>query len=169
MMSASRSASSASSSASSVSLRRRMRLGDAAVRRDDRAEREAIDVVDLARRERRARVDDFVAGRENRHARLRVHRRRSAQPDRGERADAARRSARRRRATTSRRRDVGAPAADVLAGRRPATRSCTWSSPTGACLLDHHHRVGARRASARRSRSRRTCPAHDGVVDVCPV
>ena len=50
------------SSSSTVSAAIGQRDGYAAVRRDDRRERESVDVVDLAGRERLARLDDFVAG-----------------------------------------------------------------------------------------------------------
>ena len=61
----------ASTSASSVSGRLATRDWHAAVRADDRRQREAVDVVDLAGPERLSRLDDFVAGRENRDARPR--------------------------------------------------------------------------------------------------
>ena len=46
-----------------------VRHRDAAVLGDDRREREPVDVVDLAGRERLAGFDDLVAGRENGDAR----------------------------------------------------------------------------------------------------
>ena len=88
--------------------------GIAAVVADDRRERDLVDVVDLAGRERDAGIDDLVAGREDRHARLREHLHRR-QAKRGERARAAgveqRAGAKDRLAAA----DVGALAADVLA------------------------------------------------------
>ena len=42
--------------------RRRQRDGDAAVRGEDRRQRELVDVVDLSRAERPAGFDDLVAG-----------------------------------------------------------------------------------------------------------
>ena len=47
--------------------------GHRSVLLDDRAEREPVDVVDLPGRQRLARLDDLVAGREDRHARPLVH------------------------------------------------------------------------------------------------
>src|SRR5499427_10160268 len=51
---------------------RAIRHGDGAVGRDDRGEGEAVDVEDLSRSECGPGFDDFVAGGEDRDARLRV-------------------------------------------------------------------------------------------------
>ena len=49
--------------------RRRKRDGDSTVVRHDGRQREPVDVVNLSRLQRPARLDDFVARRENRHTR----------------------------------------------------------------------------------------------------
>ena len=59
------------------------------MRGDDGAEREAVDVVDLAVAKRLPGFDDLVAGGQNRNPRLREHLDVGA-ADGGERADAAR-------------------------------------------------------------------------------
>ena len=138
-----RTASSAAISASIVSCAGAVRLGDAAVRRDDRAERKAVDVVDLAGRERPARLDDFVAGREDRDARPRVHLDVGA-ADRGQRADAARRQHiacahdPSPAAMSAPRRPMFCPGDRGAKDRRP--RRCRL-----ARLLDHDDGVGALR------------------------
>ena len=65
-----------------------MRFGDPSVCRDDGAEREPVDVVNLTWLERASRLDDFVACRKNCDARFREHVYVPA-PDRGDGADAA--------------------------------------------------------------------------------
>ena len=143
MTSASAQASSASSSASSVSCDRLVRLGDAAVRGDDGAEREAVDVVDLAGRERRARLDDFVAGRQDRRraaARTPRPRSRRWRPARRSRlgfSRSPRRTTRSPGVMSAPRRPMFWPGGDRQLERRLRL------SPAGACLLDHHHGVGA--------------------------
>ena len=72
-MSLARHRSSVATSASSESGAGGIRYGNAAVVGDHGRNREPIDVVDLARRERPAWLHDFVSCRENRHARPRVH------------------------------------------------------------------------------------------------
>jgi hypothetical protein len=52
---------------------RTTRIGDAAVGLDDRRQREAVDVENLSRRQRRARSDDLVSSRKDRDAGLRVY------------------------------------------------------------------------------------------------
>ena len=118
----------------------RMGGGDAPVLGDDRGEGVAVDVVDPARREGPAGLDQLVAGRHDADARPVVHFHRG-QSERGGRADAARRQdvagAERRLAG----RDVGAPPSDVLA--RPHRRADVDLVAAPAGLLDHHHCVRA--------------------------
>ena len=102
-------------------LRRRMRFGDAAVCRDDGAEREAVDVVDLSGPERRSRLDRL-------RCRWTARRRAAARTPRARRS----RWRRARRCGSGSAiaapdddvagRDVGAAPADVLARPRPPRR-----------------------------------------------
>ena len=69
-------------------LRRPVRFGQATVRRDDRAERETVDVVDVAGRQRLSRLDDLVPRGQDRDARPGEHHDVRA-ADRRDRADAA--------------------------------------------------------------------------------
>ena len=118
MMSCARAASSAIDERVDRVAGRAHRDGTPAVAADDRLEREAVDVVDLSGRERPARRDDLVAGREDGDRRLREHldRRRA---DGGERADPAR-----RQHLTGRNHDVADR--EILAARRPTF----WRGPT---------------------------------------
>ena len=108
-------------------LCRPMSLGNAAVRRDDRAEREAVHVEDLSGRQRLPRIDHLVARGKNRDARPGEHVDLRA-ADGGQRADAARATADRLPRTTRSPATMSAP-------RRPtfcpaaagANTSMSWS------------------------------------------
>ena len=118
-----------------------MGLRHAAVRADDRRQREAIDVVDLACGERQPRLDDFVAGRQNRHAGTFVDldvtqpiaARAPTRPGVSTSPDAT---------TTRSRRDVRAAPADVLAAVR-GFEDRHQILAKARRVLDHHHGVGA--------------------------
>ena len=134
-------------------------LCDAAVRGDHRAEREAIDVEDLSRRERVSRLDDLVARRQNRDARFRKDvRRRDA--DGGKRAHASRRQLIARCDDAVAARDVGGATADILpCGRRRQNVHLVVRRTRR--LFDHDDRVGARR-QRRARRDLGACAGRDG-------
>ena len=118
-----------------------MGLGHAAVGGDDGAEREAIDVVYLARAERPARIDDLVACGHHGHARPREDLQFRA-ADGGRRANAARVQQVAPPHHDVARRDVGPAAADVLPrGRRGRDVNQVFAG--GRRFLDHDDRVGA--------------------------
>ena len=186
-----RSASSAAVSASSVVLDRLVPLGHAAVRGDDGAEREAVDVVDLAGRQRRVRARrPRCRSTESPPAAARTPRRRrgrsaASDPTRlGVEQVAA-------HATTRSPAVMSAPRrSDVLARRRRREDldgvAGPWLRQRGR-VLDHHHGVGAlgqrragrdfgaaaaarsSRAASGRCRSARRCASRTGASRVAPV
>jgi hypothetical protein len=136
-----------------------IRNGDAAVVRDDSRNRELIDVVNLSRCERLARVDDFVPGRQNGDSRPRIHLD-IARSKCGHGADAARCQ------------PIAGPQ-HVLAGLniRALTANvlsrvdrCENSDPitVGIGLLDDDHRVGTR-GHRRTGRNLDTFPGRERV------
>ena len=142
-----------------------MWLRNAAVHRHDRAEREAIDVVDVSRGQRLARVHDLVACRENRDARSGVHLDVGAS-DGGECADAAGREdvagARHQVADG----DVRGAAADVLPGSGGRLNQDITIVRRG--LFNHHHGVGAEGSGAPVAISAQA-PAATVTPDTSPV
>ena len=146
-----------------------MRLGDAAVRDDDRAEREAVDVVDLARRQRAARARSTSLPVERIATRgLREHLDVGA-ADRGERADAARVEQIAGGDHAIAGGDVGAAPADVLAGRGRREESDTRPSPASR-VSSTITTASAPSGSGAPVAISAHVPGADGRrVDICPV
>src|SRR5688572_19048959 len=105
-----------------------------------RRKRRAVDVVNLARRQRLAWGHDLVARREDGHARRRVDQHLGV-AERGYRTHAAGREHRARRQYQLARADVLPLPADVLAGR--GRREQLDIVAGGRRFLHHHHRIGA--------------------------
>ena len=125
---------------------------------DDRAEREAVDVVDVPRRQRLPGFDDLIARRQNRDPRLREHVDVDA-ADGGERADAARRERGRPARITRSPAAMSAPRLPMFCPAAAAAKisivTVVASSPSPRPSPPRRRRP----AAARRWRSRRTCRA----------
>ena len=113
--------------------------GQATVFHDERRQREGVDVVDVTGGKRGALLGDFVARRQNRHARPRHHLD-LGQPERGERTQAAGVD----EVTGTQHRlagcNVGRAGAHVLPGTYGSLQFDGVAVRTGG--FDHHDRVG---------------------------